>query len=371
MRIALDGTPLLGDRTGVGWYTAELIEALADEAPEDDIVVLPISWRAAKGMSRPDRANVSVVRRFTPARPLWALWNRMAVPPIEWLVGCDVFHGTNFLAPPSSRVPVVVTVHDLSFIRRPDQCRPGARRFAELLPAVLRRAAGVIAVSAFTRDELADWMPEVGERVTVIPPASHSRSAPSMTPSGVDHPAGGHPYVLVLGSLAPRKNIPLALDAFVVLRQRRSDLCLVLAGPPDPLLDVGALLAERGLAPPEVVCTGYVDDARAAALLAGAEMLAFPSRYEGFGMPLLEAMAAGVPVVASRAGVTPETVGDAAVLVDPDDVEGFADAIARVADDAELRTTLVAAGRARSALFTWTATAKATLGLYRRVADAG
>jgi len=368
MRIAFDATPLLGARTGVGWYTHELVDALAALEPDDDLVMLPISFRAARrALDAPPRDNVTVERKALPARPLWALWDRVPFPPVEWLVRCDVFHATNFVAPPSRTVPIVVTVHDVGFVRDPGGVSPAVRRMARVLPKVLRRAAGIIAVSEFTRDELVGWLPEVADRVTVVPNGSHARLSPA--PPASPRPAPGPPYALMLGSLAPRKNVALALDALAILRRRGVALRLVLAGSPSPLLDVAALLRERGLGEPEVSLTGYVPDDRVSALLAGARLLAFPSLYEGFGMPLIEAMEAGVPVVAVRAGATPETVGDAALLVEPGDAEGFADAMEEVAFDDRTRDGLVAAGHVRAGRFTWDRAAAATHDLYRSVSS--
>jgi glycosyltransferase involved in cell wall biosynthesis len=364
MRIGFDGTPLLGARTGVGWYTSELVEAVATLAPDDELVLLPISGRAGRGaLDGLRHRNVTVEHRPLPARPLWAVWDRAPFPPLEWLVRCDVFHATNFVAPPSRRVPVVVTVHDVGFIHHPEAVTPAVRRMARVLPGVLRRAAAIVTVSSFTRDELVGWMPDVADKVTVVPNGSHARALPA-SPSTT----GGGPYALMLGTLEPRKNVPLALDALALLRGRHVDLRLVLAGGPSPLLDVPALLRERGLGADEVVQTGYVDDARIAGLLAGARAVVFPSLYEGFGMPLLEAMEAGVPIVAARAGATPETVGDAALLVEPGDAEGFAAAMEQAAFDDDVRARLVAAGHTRAAGFSWERAAAAMLDIYRRVA---
>lgn len=364
MRIGFDGTPLLGAKTGVGWYTHELIDAAAKVSPEDEMVVFPISWRTARylKLDPPHRPNVAVERKLAPARPLWAMWDRVQFPPVEWLVDCDVFHATNFIAPPSRKVPVVVTVHDINFVHHPEAVTPGVRRMARLLPDILRRAAAVITVSGFTRDELCTWLPEVSGKITVVHNGSHARVAPA---TGVDE--SSPPYALMLGTLEPRKNLPLALDALRILRRRGVDLRLVLAGGRSSLLDVPALLRKRGLGEPEVTRTGYIDDARIAALLAGARVLVFPSLYEGFGMPLLEAMEAGVPVVGLRAGATPETVGDAGVLVEPGDAEAFADAVERAAFDDDLRARLIPAGRAQAATFTWERAASETLALYRQV----
>ena len=385
MRIGVDATPLLGERTGIGWYTHDLIDALAAGAPGDSVLAFPVSWRTARALEAPVRPNVEVVRRFAPARPLWAMWDRLDFPPLEWFVRCDVFHATNYVAPPSRRTPTVVTVHDIGFVLRPGDVSPAIARMSRLLPKVLRNAAAVIAVSEFTRQELAGWLPDVADRITVVPNGSHRRPAPPATAApppprapgdtsaGPDRlgrhqfAEGGRPYALVVGSLEPRKNVGLALDALAILKQRGSRLRLVLAGGATPRLDVDALMAERGLGDEDVARMGYVDEDRLGHLMAGARMLAFPSRYEGFGMPVIEAMEAGVPVVAARAGALPETAGDAALLVDPDDAEGFADAMATVDSDDAVRARLVTGGRGRAALFTWERAAAATREVYRSV----
>ncbi|MFN2608182.1 MAG: glycosyltransferase family 4 protein [Acidimicrobiales bacterium] len=365
-RIGFDGTPLLGPKTGVGWYTHELIDAVARRSPDDDVLVFPISWRTARmlHLDPPHRPNVRVARRMAPARPLWAMWDRVPFPPVEWLVECDVFHATNFISPPSLKVPTVVTVHDIGFVRHPESVPPAITRMARLLPTVLRRASVVVAVSNFTADELCWWMPEIADRISVIHNGSHRRA---VAPSDPGLPPGP-PYALLLGTLEPRKNVTLALDALRILRASGRELRLVLAGSPSPLFDLPAALRKRGLGPPEVVRTGYVDDARLAGLMAGATLLAFPSLYEGFGMPVVEAMESGIPVVAARAGATPEIAGDAAALVDPDDAEGFADAMYRVATDDDLRARMVAAGRERATRFSWDRAAASAIRLYHGLA---
>jgi glycosyltransferase involved in cell wall biosynthesis len=372
LRIGFDGTPLLGRKTGVGWYTHELIDAVARRATDAELIVFPISWRTARTLhlDPPHRPNVSVARRITPARPLWALWDRVPFPPVEWLVGCNVFHATNFISPPSRRVPTVVTVHDIGFVRDPTSVTPPIRRMAHLLPKVLRRASVIVTVSNFTREELTWWLPDVADRIRVIPNGSHARlvKEPGTSTTVKDGASTGPPYALMIGTLEPRKNLPLALDAITILRKDGLDLRLVLAGSSSPLLDVAELLEERGLGPSDVVVTGYVDDPHLAQLVAGARMLVFPSLYEGFGMPLVEAMEAGLPIVGARAGATPETVGDAGLLVDPNDAEAFADAMSRLASDDELRAQLVAAGHRQAAKFTWDRAAQSALEIYTELA---
>jgi glycosyltransferase involved in cell wall biosynthesis len=365
VRVAYEGTALMGPPTGVGWYTEELIAAAAGRAPDDEFVIFPVAWRTSALVRAPRLPNVSVAQRLAPARPLWAAWRRLPVPRVEWFVGCDVFHAPNFVTPPSRR-PVVVTIHDLNFVRRPSELGPDIRRLAADLPRFLRRADAIITISRFTADELGEWLPAVADRVTVIPIGPHRRSERAPTTGLLPGP----PFALMLGNVQPRKNLPLALDALRIVLDRGVSMRLVVAGEVAPTVDVAGMLAARRLPSDAVVVTGYVDDARVAALLADAAVLVFPSLYEGFGMPLLEAMEAGVPVVALRAGATPETVDAAALLVSPGDVTApaFAEAMIDVVSDSVLRAKLIATCRPRAAEFGWQRTADETLALYRRLA---
>jgi glycosyltransferase involved in cell wall biosynthesis len=360
MRVALDGTPLIGNKTGVGWYTYELVDALAERAPDDNFVLFPISWRTARVVDAPDRPNVSVERRFAPARQLWWAWKTLRRPAIESFVECDVFHATNFVGPPSKRVPLVVTVHDLWFVHDPAGCPPAVRAMARMLPGVLDRAAGVIVPSAFVADEVANWHPSVADRITTVH-HGYRRRAPARAGA-----APGDPYVLWLGTVTRRKNIELLLGALARLRGEGRPVRAVIAGVTDGTVDLRSLLATYEVG--DVVdVRGYVDEATAAALLRDAAAFVFPSRYEGFGLPLLEAMDAGVPIVAADAGASREIAGDAALFTAPDDVDGFADALAAVVTDPGQHAELVGRGSARLDAFSWADAAAATAAVYERV----
>jgi glycosyltransferase involved in cell wall biosynthesis len=372
MRIGFDGTPLLGERTGIGWVTHDLLTGLADVAPNDDIIVWPISWRSAKEIDPPKRPNIRVVQRLSPARPLRRLWHTVNTPPIDWFIDCDVFHGTNFVVPPSTKTPTVVTVHDLSFVHSPDFVDPVSAQLKWLLPDVVRNAAAVVCDSYFVQQELDDWLPEARGKSRTIYVAPHERKTPltasSPASAGANAVAPGTPYVLVLGTLSIRKNIPRLLDAFARARQELPDLKLVLAGPPSKAVDLNAHLARVGLTRHDVVITGYIDDLWAQHLLANATMLAFVSQYEGFGMPLLEAMALGVPVLASTAGSLPEIGADAAIYADPLDVDDIAHKLIMVANDETLRAQLSTKGRQRAAEFSWHKSALEHRALYQTLA---
>lgn len=362
MRVALDGTPLIGARTGVGWYTYDLVDALAARAPGDEFVLFPISWRMARDLEAPRHANVSVVRRFAPAKPIWWTWRHLRWPSIERLVECDVFHATNYVGPPSKRVPLVVTVHDLSFLRYPESCSPSVLAMGASLPRVLERAAAVIVPTVAVADDLAAWQPSVAGRTVAIHHGFHARSG-----EGSSDALPRAPYVLWLGTVTPRKNVELLLGALGRLKKRGSPLRAVIAGGSDPLVDLDALLRTYGLGDGDVTRLGYVDEDTAGALLRGAAVFAFPSRYEGFGLPLLEAMHAGVPIVAASAAASIEVAGDAALFTDPDDVDGFADAMHSVVTDDAAREALIANGQARLASFSWDEAAAATARVYADV----
>ena len=262
-----------------------------------------------------------------------------------------------YVVPPGFGGTAVVTVHDLSFERHPDLM---GRRDRFVMPAVVRRAversARVLTVSEWSRDDLLERYRLEPDKVVV-------------TPNGVDRrfrPDGprrdGPPYVLFVGAIQPRKD---PLTAVRALRHLDPDLHLVMAGPHKlAVADVRREAADAGLAD-RVHLLGYVDDDELASLYRGAACLVMPSRYEGFGLPVLEAMASGTPVVAARASALPEVAGDAAVLVDPGDPEALADGVRRALAD---RDRWRAAGAARAAAFTWAETARRTAAVYEAVA---
>jgi glycosyltransferase involved in cell wall biosynthesis len=219
-----------------------------------------------------------------------------------------------------------------------------------MLPALARRARVLITVSEFSRSELVDMLGVAPERVTVIPEGVDERffsAAPD--PAVADRYALPDRYVLALGTVSARKNLDVLARAAGALRQRGIEL--VVAGSQRGYLRGSAAGLRR---------LGYVAETDLPALYAGAQALAMPSRYEGFGLPCLEAMAAGTPVVAAACAALPETVADAGLLVDPDDADAFAQALVSVAEDADDRAKLIAAGRRRAARFSWSATAART-----------
>jgi glycosyltransferase involved in cell wall biosynthesis len=338
----------------------ELRRALAGSPDAPDVTTFQV---AHDGEGATERADVEVPGSIRTLYPAWALLGRPGLP-VE-LAACDVVHATNHAAvpPAASGQALVVTVHDLAFDVVPDAFATTWRwQYRIGVHAAVRRAHRVLVPSVATRDDLEARYGADPARVVVTPlaPALPDREA---DPGEVESRLGiAPPYVLFPGTLEPRKNAVRLIRAY---RQVAPEVphALVLAGPEGwGAADVRRELARPG--PGTVVVTGWLDAGDLDALVRGADAVAYPSRYEGFGLPILEAMQRGVPVVTSTTPACAETAGDAALLVEPDDVAALADALARVLDDAGLRADLAAKGRARAAAFTWEATARATLDAY-------
>jgi glycosyltransferase involved in cell wall biosynthesis len=364
MRIAIDARLGTEPRSGIGRYTRSLTEHLRRLAPEEHWIHYVDRPGAAPG------PGIEVRCLPWPQRLAWSLWH---APRDLRRRPVDVFHGvTGFELPPRGPWALVTTVHDLVPLRFPALV-PARHRWAVrcLLGGALRRAARVIAVSETTRAELLARYRLPPARVAVVPEAAASHFAPPAAAvlAAVRERYGlTHPYVLFVGFLEPKKNLGTLLEAIARLRRRGAwgTTELVIAGAPGwgaaPAPRVQALGLER-----TVRFLGPVPDADLPALYAGALAFAFPSLWEGFGLPVLEAMAAGAPVVASNRGALPEITAGAALLAEPEP-EAFADALGQLVGDAAVRERLRAAGLARAADFSWERTARETLAIYRAVA---
>lgn len=372
MRILVDYRPALRERTGVGEFVHELVRALAEspgDGRNDQITLFTSSWK-----DRPDPSLASlmpsagIVDRKIPVRALVWAWNRMEWPPIEWLAGAhDVIHSQSPLLIPSTHAAQVVTVHDLDFLRHPDQMSAEIRRdYPALARAHAARAHGVIVSSQYARGEVTRELQIDPARVHVCPPGQPAWAGDVRRRREGRNGAGsssGRGHILFMGTLSLRKNVGTLLEAYARLRSTVADAPpLVLAGHRTPASARWEARAEQAPLKGSVTITGYVDTARKIDLYADALMLVLPSYEEGFGLPVLEAMACGVPVVVSSRGSLPEVAGPAATPIDPDDADGFATAMAALLDggaDAGAR------GLAQAARYSWTACAAAARGAYR------
>jgi glycosyltransferase involved in cell wall biosynthesis len=370
--VAIDVTPLVGVRTGVGSAVAALITAFASLEAAPTLVPYALSLRA-----REHRDELPPGTRFPPipARALLATWGRTDSPKLDhWLRPARVLHATNYLAPPS-RLPVVVTINDCSFARYPELCTPEVRALVPVIRRSIRRGAVVHVPSEFVSDEVDEQFgPGLAGtgRLVVVPWGVPAIVTGSATPPELAAIVDGPPYVLAIGSLEPRKNLPYLVAAFGAMAEAHPELRLVLAGPDGPARPAvdTAIAALADSVRTRVLITGSVSDAGRVALLERAHVLAYPSLYEGFGFPVLEAMSIGVPVVAARAGSIPEVAGDAAILVGPTDVRALADALTLLVDDSAARTEKIALGHDQARRYSWVETAHGLAALYRRLANA-
>ncbi|HEX3946497.1 MAG TPA: glycosyltransferase family 1 protein [Acidimicrobiales bacterium] len=370
LRVAVDATPLLGHPTGVGAFCAGVLGGLAGR-PDLAVSAFAVSWRRRRLVETLVPAGVAVRQRAMPARPLHRSWARSEQPPLEWFVGpADVVHGTNFVVPPTRRAARVMTVHDLTTVRFPELCDGPTLAYPHLIRRAMDRGAWVHTPSRFVADEVVELLGADPARVRAVHSGVPPLPPPDPGAAGRYLPAGTSRFVLAVGTAEPRKDLPGLVRAFDLLAADRPDLALLLAGPEGWGVDPLARAVERASARARVVRTGWVDDATLSGLLHSAEVLAYPSVYEGFGFPPLQAMAAGVPVVASRAGALPEVLGEAAELVPVDDPAALAASLAAVLDGPERRAELVALGRDRAGRFTWTACADGLAALYRDARDA-
>lgn len=367
LRVAVDATSLYGPRTGIGRFTASVLEALAER---EDVAVraFAVTWRGHEDLGSLVPSGIEPIRRRMAAAPLRALWRRTDHPRIErWTGPVDVVHGPNFVVPPA-RAARVVTVHDLTFIHYPEFCTADVLQYPDLIRRALAGGAWVHTDSAFVRHEVIDLLGAPEERVVAVPLGV--TAPPPGDPARGRDLAGGDRFVLALGTIEPRKNLPSLVAAFDLLAADDPDVRLVVAGPDGWGVEAYAAAVERATHAARIVRVGFVTEQARGDLLAAASAVAVPSHYEGFGLTAAEAMAAGVPVVASDRGSHPEVVGDAGVLVPADDVAALADALRRVLDDEELAARLRQAGPARAGALTWERTAQGLVDLWNAAAAA-
>jgi glycosyltransferase involved in cell wall biosynthesis/GT2 family glycosyltransferase len=368
-RVGLDLHALSGIRQGSRTYIEALASRLPAAAPDLHFVYYasPDDFQAARALAG-DAQNVSL-------RPIPAGRLARLVFPFPWRLAreVDVFH-CQYLGPLVSTVPCVVSIHDILHESMPGYFPKGLSRLMRLLyPPGARRAAMVLTLSAFCREEIRTRYRVPADRLAYAFPGVDPGFAPVTDPAALAAmrarlglPDG--PYILSLGRLEPRKNIPGLAAAYGLLRQRLGNDAphLVIAGPDDGLFaDFGRRLRQQGAAAGVVFC-GDVPPSELPALLSGAAVFAYPSFGEGFGLPVVEAMACGTPVVASQAPAVPEAAGGAALLVDPANHEALADALCRVLAEPGLAAELRAAGLARAARLDWNDTAAMAVAAYRR-----
>jgi glycosyltransferase involved in cell wall biosynthesis len=353
---------------GIHGYIAELLAGL----PSADGDLRYTAFASQSAAARIGGMSVRSTRLPT-ERP-WAriVWEQMLQPMAAMRERLDLLHGLAFVSPLVQPCPTVVTVHDLSFALFPEFFRGANAAYLRLFTRLAcRRAAGVIAVSDNTRADVIRLYGVPGERVRVVPHGVNTRVFHPRPPNEIAEfrRAHGLPdhFILFVGTLEPRKNLIKLIEAFSNLQSIRcaSDLRLILVGGQGWYYDQIFATIERLNLHSRVIWAGYASADDLPLWYNSADVFAFPSRYEGFGMPLLEAMACGTPVVTSNASSLPEVAGEAALTVSPDDTSALTDALQRALADAALRRELRARGLARARQFTWEETARQTAAVYR------
>ena len=361
LRVGIDGRAFTSPAPGIRRYVEGLVPALLalDDAPE--IVVLG---------GAPDSAPPQLEHVAERAHPPTNLgWTLVGLPRAAATARIDVLHAPAYTAPFWCPAPVVLTIHDISYERNPEWYpyrRDWLRRAFYRWSA--RAARHILTTSSFSASEIAEMYALDAHRVTVVPLGVSAEFAarngvPCALPAEVTTP-----FVLHVGDIHERRNLSVAVNAVLEARRRFGALpalSLVLVGTDRGSADALCALAAAAGAPEAVVRLGRVDELLLHALYRCATAFVYPSRYEGFGFPVLEAMACGTPVIASRAASIPELTGDAAILLDPDDDKGWTDAVIRIVTDDELRHELATRGVARARHFTWARTARATMDVYQ------
>jgi len=370
LRIGIDYTAAVRQGAGIGRYARELVRALARLDREHDYML----FAATGGQRLPHKGWPPNFRmRSVPLsdHAMAILWHRLQLPLwVELVTGpVDVFHSPDFVLPPVLRAKTLVTVHDLSFIRVSECADPNLRAYLnKVVPRSVHRADLVLADSQNTKDDLVELLGAESDRIEVIYPGVEERFRPIEDQALLEEVRRRYNlpprFILGLGTLQPRKNFTRLIQAFADLQSAICDLHLVIAGGKGWLYeDIFATVEHLGLED-RVVFPGFVADQDLPALYNLADLFVFPSLYEGFGLPPLEAMACGTPVITSNASSLPEVVGQAGLMVEAKDVAALTEAMRRVLEDSALRERMVARGLEQARKFTWEGAAAKLLGLY-------
>lgn len=376
-RIGIDVTAALTQGGGIGRYTRELVRALAATATDHHLRFFSAKAPAELPVSDPLPQGRNISYRAAPLdeRWLYRLWYRLRLPlPVQWISGrLDLFHSPDFVLPPvSGRIPTLLTVHDLSFVHYPHTFPAVLVRYLNrVVPWSIRRATHVLADSAATKQDLLDVWRVPPEKVTVLYSGVDARFQPvsdeaAKTAVRRRYNLGEAPYVLTVGTVQPRKNYQMLVQAFRPVAQHLPHNLYIAGGKGWLYEEMLAEVQRQGL-DGRVRFIGFVADEDLPALYSAADLFVFPSLYEGFGLPLLEAMACGVPVVTSDASSLPEVVGDAAVMLSPQDTAVWSEAMQALLVDALRRQALAARGLQQARRFTWQRAATQLLALYDRL----
>jgi glycosyltransferase involved in cell wall biosynthesis len=376
-RIGIDITSAITQGAGIGRYTRELVSALVKSDSETTYIL----FSAKRPASRPTSQPVPIAKNVTfreaqiGERWLYRIWYRLSLPlSVQWFTGdLDLFHSPDFVLPPvRGHIPTLLTVHDLSFLHFPDTFTPSLVGYLNrVVPRSVRRASHVLADSEATKSDLIQAYNVPAEKVTVLFSGVSNDFHPVSDERLISHVRhkygiGERPYVLSVSTLQPRKNFQMLIRAFKAVSARFPHT-LVIAGGKGWLYEQIVDEIARQELEGRVLLVGFAADDDLPALYSGASLFAYPSIYEGFGLPLLEAMACGAPVLNSNASCLPEVAGDATVQLSPLDPSAWSEAIVSLLEDAPKRASMVAAGFLQARRFTWSRAAQELRALYTRL----
>jgi glycosyltransferase involved in cell wall biosynthesis len=372
MRIGIDGLPLTASLAGIGHYTLELARYLSRGWPEDEIdIISPKPFHPSVLNHQKDSQPHLVRKRVNPITGRW--WS-FGLPRYLKHSPPDVFHGTNFEIPFRSVCPTVITIHDLSLLLYPEtHQRRRVWRARRRLPSMARRATMIITVSEAVRAEINQHLKMPLEKIVVVPSAARKIFSP-MDPQKAAQIRRRlnvrDNFLLYVGTIEPRKNLRLLVQAFEESSLGKDQgVQLVLAGKKGWLVDELYQSLNRSATSRNVEFTGYLNDEELSALYSSCKLFVYPSLYEGFGLPPLEAMACGAPVLASRIPSISEVVSTAAHLVSPHSSRQLADAMREITTNDALRQKMTVNGFSRVAEFSWEKTAELTRGVYEEAID--
>jgi glycosyltransferase involved in cell wall biosynthesis len=374
MRIGIDITSALTQGGGIGRYTRELIHTLVDIDQENQYQLFsakpPKNFPVANPV--PQHAHVTFCPTNIDERWLYRLWYRLRLPlPVQLLTGSlDLFHSPDFVLPPvSGGIPTIVTVHDLSFLHYPDTFPPKLVDYLQrVVPWSIGRSTHVLADSVATRDDLVNLWHVPENKISVLYCGVHEQFQPitdseKITTVRAKYNLGESPYILSVGTVQPRKNYKMLIQAFKPVAEKMPHH-LIIGGGKGWLYDGMLAEIERLGLNGRVHFIGFVDDEDLPTLYSAAALFVLPSLYEGFGIPLLEAMACGVPIISSNASSLPEVVGETAVLLSPLRPNAWTAAMLQLLNSANQRSKLVAGGFRQVQQFTWDQAARQLLNLY-------
>ena len=373
MKIVFDVSYIQRKRAGYGRAAEALLRALLAADRSNEYVLhgwsLSLDDETIRSFERP---GVRITTSHIPGQIKRLYWNTLRTPSLQTFTGpFDIFHAAEPLLPPVGNAAAIATLYDLAYLRHPEFFMAGVRGWDRFVRRNLESARAVIVPSESTRCDLVELLHVDSNKIVIVPPAPDGRFSPAaLADSGSIRTRYGIPdrYILFVGTIEPRKNIPGLVHAYEALRRRRNDVPpLVIIGKTGWLADASIAAINESSARPHIVTPGYVADANLPEIFRRAQLFVYPSFYEGFGLPIREAMASGIPVVTADNSSLSELGRDSALLVDPKSPDAIADAMETILSDEHAALRLRTQGLARAAQYTPAASANAVLKLYKQI----